>query len=192
MADAEPVRRAREPPIGNQRDLLADTLADQRAGGLQHLAHARPAFRTLIADDDHVADLVVAALYRGERILLAIKAARRAGELQPLHAGDLHDRPLRRQVAPEHHHAAGWREGVRGRTDHVLLLGEDGLLQILGNGLAGDGDAVAVEIAAIEQSLYQHRHAADLLKVFHHVFAARLEIADIGRAGEDFSHFVQV
>src|SRR5260370_10222329 len=134
MADAEPVRRAREPPISNQRDFLADTLADKRAGGRQHLAHTRPALRTLVADDDHVADLVVAVPYRGERILLAIEAARRPGELQPLHACDFDDRPLRRQVALEHDHA-GWGERIRGRPDHVLLLGEDDVLQIVGDRL---------------------------------------------------------
>src|SRR5262245_46515447 len=99
MPDAEAVRGAREAAVGDKGYLLAYALADQRAGRLQHFAHARPAFRPLIADDDHVAEIVGPALHRGERILLAVEAARRAGELQPRHARDLHNRPLRRKVA---------------------------------------------------------------------------------------------
>ena len=41
--------------------VLAEALADERAGDLQHLAHARPAARALVADHDHVARLDRAA-----------------------------------------------------------------------------------------------------------------------------------
>src|SRR5947208_11047471 len=120
MANAEPVRGAREAPIGDQGDLFAHALADQRAGRRQHLAHAGAALRPLVADDDDVALLVGAFADRLERVLLAVETARRPGELQPFHAGNLYDSPLRREVALEHHHAAGRRERVRGRADDVL------------------------------------------------------------------------
>ena len=57
VADHQAVRRAREAAVGDQRDLLADALADERAGHVQHLAHARAAGRALVADHDHVAGL---------------------------------------------------------------------------------------------------------------------------------------
>ena len=97
MADAEAARRAGEPPIGDQRHLLAHALAVDRRGGGQHLAHAGAALRALVADDDDVAGLVGARIDRGEGFLLAVEAQRGALEAQGLHAGDLHDR---RRPAP--------------------------------------------------------------------------------------------
>ena len=37
------------------------------------------------------------------------------------------------------------------------------------------------EIAAVEQRLHQHRHAADLEHVLGDVFAAGLQVGDVGR-----------
>ena len=41
VADHQAVRRAREAAVGDQRDLVAEPLADERRGDVQHLAHAR-------------------------------------------------------------------------------------------------------------------------------------------------------
>ena len=60
MADAEAARRAGEPSVGDQRDLAAHALAVERGGGRQHLTHAGAALGTLIANDEHVAFLVLA------------------------------------------------------------------------------------------------------------------------------------
>jgi hypothetical protein len=51
MADAEAVRRTREPAVGQQRHLLADTLAVERRRRRQHLAHAGPAARARESSD---------------------------------------------------------------------------------------------------------------------------------------------
>ena len=77
MADAEAARGAGEAAVGDQRDLVAHALAVERGRGRQHLAHAGAALRALVADDEHVAFLVLARLDRGEGILLAVEAARR-------------------------------------------------------------------------------------------------------------------
>src|SRR5712671_7325682 len=153
MTDAEATRRTRKPAIGDQRHLLADPLAIERRRRRQHLAHPGTAARPLIADDDDVAFAVLTLLDRLEGVLLAIEAARRSAEAQRLHPGDLDDGALRREVALEHGDPAGRRQWLRGRTHHVLPLGEDDIAQILGDGPAGDGDAVAVQIAAVEQRL---------------------------------------
>src|SRR4051812_45271903 len=84
MADAEATRRAREAPVGDQRDLAAGPLSSQRRSGREHLAHARTAARALVTDDEHVAFLVGAGLHGLEAGLFAVKAARRAGELERL------------------------------------------------------------------------------------------------------------
>jgi hypothetical protein len=39
--------------------------------------------------------------------------------------------------------------------------------EVLGHGLAGDGEAVAVEQAGVEQLLHDDRHAADAVEVGH-------------------------
>ena len=121
MADAEAARRAGEAPVGDQRDLVAHALAVKRRGGRQHLAHAGAAARALVADDEHVAFLVVLVLHRLEAGLLAVEAARRAGELQVRHAGDLHDRAFGREVALEADDAAGRGERLVGRAHDVLV-----------------------------------------------------------------------
>src|SRR5713226_2905093 len=54
MADAEAARRAGEAAVGDQRDLAAGALAVERRRGRQHLAHAGPAARPLVADDEDV------------------------------------------------------------------------------------------------------------------------------------------
>ena len=57
VADHQPAGAAREAAVGDQRHLLAEPLADDRGGDLQHLAHPGAAGRALVADHDHVAGL---------------------------------------------------------------------------------------------------------------------------------------
>ena len=118
MADAEAARRAGEPAVGDERDLVAHALAVESRGGGQHLAHAGTAARPLVADDEHLAFLVPAVRHGLEAGLLAVEAARRTAEdlLVERHAGDLHDRPFGREVAPQPHDAAGRRDRL-GRRD---------------------------------------------------------------------------
>ena len=61
---------------------LAQPGADDRAGDAEHLAHARPAARPLVADDDDVAGLDGLALDGVERRLLAVEHARRTAVRQ--------------------------------------------------------------------------------------------------------------
>ena len=93
MADAEPARRAGEAPVGDQRDRFAQARADDRAGDREHLAHAGPAARPLVPDDDDVARFDVLRLDRLERSLFAVEDARRAAMLHAIGARDLHDAP---------------------------------------------------------------------------------------------------
>ena len=106
VAGHEAVGRAREPAVGEQRHVLAQALAHDRRGHVQHLAHAGPALRALVADHDHVAGLDRAAFDRRERVLLAVEHARRARGAEcacgprPSHAA------LRREVALQDHEPA--------------------------------------------------------------------------------------
>src|SRR5262249_51447486 len=80
MADAEAAGGAREAAIGDERDLVAHALAIDGGCGGEHLAHARAAARTFVADDNHIACLVLAAAHGLVGVLLAIEAAGPSGE----------------------------------------------------------------------------------------------------------------
>ena len=66
VADHQAARRAREAPVGEERDLLAHALAVDERGDAEHLAHAGAAARPFVADDEHVAFGVGARGDRGE------------------------------------------------------------------------------------------------------------------------------
>src|SRR2546423_11518007 len=91
MADAEAARRAREAPVGDQRDFVGETLAVKRRRRGQHLTHARTALGSLMADDDHITFLVVARLHGGECLLFAIENARGSSMMEMLQPGHFHD-----------------------------------------------------------------------------------------------------
>src|SRR5580700_1788416 len=107
MADAEAARRAGEPAVGDQRDLAAHALTVERSGGRQHLTHAGAAFRALITDDQHVAFPIRPVLDGFEASFLAVEAARRPGETQARHAGNLNNGAVGREIALKAHHATG-------------------------------------------------------------------------------------
>jgi hypothetical protein len=83
VADDEAVRAAGEAPVGDQRDVLAETGAHDGAGGGEHLRHAGPPFGTLVADHDHIALLDLAVLERMQHVLLGIEDARRPSKRSP-------------------------------------------------------------------------------------------------------------
>src|SRR5271156_970694 len=61
VADHEAVAAPGKPPVGDERDAVAQTLADDGAGRAQHLAHPRAALRTLVTDDNDIPRLDLAA-----------------------------------------------------------------------------------------------------------------------------------
>src|SRR5262245_10575489 len=60
MADAESAGGTGEAAVGDQRHLVAHSLAIDRRRSCQHLAHAWPAARTFVADDEDIAVAVFA------------------------------------------------------------------------------------------------------------------------------------
>ena len=114
---------AREPPVGEQGADLAEALRFQIAGRIEHLLHARPAARALIADDDHVARLDLAAEDALDRRLLALEDARPPGKHQDrgIDAGGLHDGTVDGDVAVEHGKAAVLGEGMLDVADDAVL-----------------------------------------------------------------------
>ena len=192
MADAEAARRAGEPSVRDQRHRLAEAAPVDRGGRRQHLAHAGPALGAFIADDDDIARLDAPVDHGVEGVLLAVEAARRALELQHVHARDLHDRAVRGEAALEAHHAARLAERRLHRIDDLLVGREGDVLEVFGHGLAGDRDAVAVQEAVVEQLAQQDRDAAGVVHILGDILPAGLEVTDIGRRAEDLGDLQQV
>src|SRR3954451_1210535 len=107
MADAETSGSPGKAAIGDERDLAAHALPRQRRRGREHLPHAGTAARALIADDDDLTLFVGFLLDRLEGVLLAIKAASRAGKLEIRHPRNLHDRALWREISLQANHPSG-------------------------------------------------------------------------------------
>src|SRR3546814_18758922 len=65
---------------------------------------------------------------------------------------------------------------------HNILVGRQGhALELLLDGLAGHRDAVAVQVAAVEQRPHDDLHAADLEEVLGDVAPARSEERRVGK-----------
>ena len=110
----------------------------------------------------------------------------------PVHAGDLHDGAFGRQVALQADDAAGGGQRALGRPYHVLVLRQADLAEVFRDRLAGDRDAVAVQITAVEQRPHQYGNAADFIEVLGDVFSTRLQVGDVRRAPEDGADIVQI
>ena len=111
MTDAESPRSAREAAIGNERDLVARTLAIEHGRGRQHFPHAGAAARTLVSDDQNITLLVVPGRNRLKAFLFRIEAAGRTGKLERVEADHLHNGSVRCQIAaqPDHNRqSARW------------------------------------------------------------------------------------
>src|SRR5207248_1677210 len=120
VPDHQTVRGAREAAVGDERYLVAEPLADERRGDVQHLAHPRAARRALVADHDDLARLDGARLDRGEAVLLGVEHACRAAMEEAFVPRELHDRALGSQVAAEHREPAGRLERPLEGYDDLL------------------------------------------------------------------------
>ncbi len=154
MADAEAAGRTGETSVGDQRNFFTGALAVERGRRRKHFAHAGAATRSFVADHQHFALFVLAMLDCIEAGLLAVEAARRAAELQRLHAGDFHDRAIGCEITLEPNHAAGRQQRFVGRMNDVLIRIPFHVFQIFGDRAAGDCQAIAVQEPVVEQSLH--------------------------------------
>ncbi len=72
MPHNKAVRAPGKAAIGEQRHILAETRAHNRRRRRQHLRHARAAFRTFIANNDHVALTDLPVLERVQHFLFGV------------------------------------------------------------------------------------------------------------------------
>ena len=186
VADDEAVAAAAEASVGDERDVFAEAFAHDGAGGRKHFAHARSALRSLAANDDDVAFLDRAVEDRFQRLLFALEHDGFAFETQTFLAGDLADCASGSEVAVEDDEVTVLFDRVVERADDLLALRiRFHVRQRLGHGFAGDGEAIAVEQAGVEQRLHERADAADGDERAHAVFAAGLEVGEHGHAFAD-------
>ena len=105
MADHETLRRAGEAAVRDHRHGLAQSLADDGRGDLQHLAHPGPATRAFVADDHGIAGLDLAPGNRRESVLFAVEHASRTAMRGRRVLRHLHHRAVGGQRAAEHDEA---------------------------------------------------------------------------------------
>ncbi|MEN4474174.1 hypothetical protein [Mycolicibacterium cosmeticum] len=192
MPDAQARRAAGEPAVGHQQHILAQARALDGAGDREHLAHTRAALGALVADDDDVAVRDGAVLERVQRGPLPLENPCRALEHVGVETGRLHHRALRRERAVQDRDAAGRMDRIAHRPQHLAVrVRRLDVGEVLRHGLTGDGQAIPVQQAGIQQCLHHHRHPADLVDVLHHVPAERLHVgqvrhllADAGEIGQ--------
>ncbi len=73
----------------------------------------------------------------------------------------------------------------RNLPNHRLVNREAHPGEILGHGLAGDGQRVTVQQASVEQVLHDQWYAPCLIELRHHVPPAGTQIGDVWRAAAD-------
>ena len=182
----EAARGSGEATVGEEGHGLAQ-FGDAGDGGrdLQHLAHAGSAFRTFVADDDHVVGLDLAALDGVEGVLLGVEDARRAAMLEALVSGDLDDAAFGSEIALEDDESAGGLDGVVEGVDDFLSGSLDGLRGFFGEGLAGNVPGGAVDQAGVDQALCEQAAAARGVIIGRDVLAPGLEVAEQRRLRAD-------
>ena len=178
MADHQAAGGAGEAAVGDHRDALAEALADDRRGDLQHLPHPGAADRALVADHDDVAGVDLLVLDGAEAVLFGLEDAGRAGLLAALGAGDLDHGALRGEVAAHDRQAAFGLERVVERAHDFLARRLGRRRGVLADRLAGDRDRVAVQEPGFGEPLEDHRHAAGRVEVGGDEAAAGLEVGE--------------
>ena len=174
---------ARETAIGDESHAFAQTSADQRARRGQHFRHTGAALGPQITQHHHIPcdDFAGQDGFQGR--LLIVEHTGRAGDDGVLQSRDLGHGAFRAQVALQDGQVALCVHRLVDAADHVLvragLIGH--VLQYFGNGLAADGDAVAMQQARVEQHFHHLRNPACAVQIYSQVLAAGLEVAQHGR-----------
>ena len=182
VADHQPVRRAGEAAVGDEGDLVAEPLADERRGHVQHLAHSRSAGRPLVPDDDHVARHDRPSLDGGEAILLGVEHARGPAMVQPFVPCELDDAPVGRKIAAEDREAAGRLQRLVPRDDDVLARPLVRTVGDLAQRASVNRSRCLVHDTRPHELAGNERDAARSVQVGRDVAAARLDVGDDRRA----------
>src|SRR5262249_37990955 len=144
---------SREPTVRDQCNRIEQSLPDQRGGRREHLRHAGTALRALVTDDDDVTGLDLLRENRVQAALLGVKNPRPAGKFRFLNPGGLSYTAFGGQIAFKNREMTSIVHRPIPRPDYLLITPRlrGHICQLLSQGSAGDGNAVAVKSVMIEQ-----------------------------------------
>ena len=195
VADAEAVGPAREPAVGDERDVAAPAGALHGTGDGQHLAHARAALGALVADDDDVAG--VRSGRRGPPPCAPSSPSKtRAGpsKWSKSMPATLTTAPFGASEPVQDGDAARCRGWV---ADSGCTTSPSGA----GGSMSARFSATVLPVT-VRQSpwsrpsssrcCHDDRHATDAVDVDHVVLAVRLGVGDVGDPGRDLVEVVEV
>src|SRR5829696_1817897 len=176
---------AGEAAVGEEADRIAQPLAYQGCCHAEHLAHAGAALGAFVPDHDDVSLFYTALRYRFHRLFFAFEDACGTLVREPGVAGDLEDAALRGQVALEDHEPTRLLQRALNGGYHVLARRLFGVLDLLGNGLAGRGELVAVHEAGVDEAAPNELCAPSTVETHGSIAAAGLEVGNDGGTAAD-------
>lgn len=183
VTDQKAVRTTGEAPISDEGNILAKASAHDGRARLKHLRHTRTTLGTLVADDNDglLALLDLTALESLNEAILVVVDLGGTLETETLLASDLADAAAGGEGATENLDVTGRLDGVAHGADDLLLGGEVGVgLDVLLHGLAGDGDARAINDTFPEKELEEGGGTTNLAEILHDVLAGGLEVSEEG------------
>src|SRR6266550_3444313 len=158
VADAQPASSARKPSVGDERHLGADWHSLEHARQRQHLAHTRPATRTLATHHDHFTGADIVDTHGRDRRLFALEHPGRTAEgvVVMLDGADFDHRAAGSEVAEQHAERATRRMRLRDRPDTSLVEIPDAL-DIFADSLSSDRERVEEESVRLLRQLLEER-----------------------------------
>src|ERR1019366_2886270 len=160
VRDHEPVRRATEAAIGEQRHRVAEARTLHGRRYEQHFAHTWSAFRTFVANHHHIVGLDLAVVYRRESVFFALEHARRTHMLALVVAGEFDHARIRRERTPQDRQTTRGLQRLIKRQDYVLARSFDGLRRLFTERLARAGEHRSVDVLALGEPLRNNSDAA--------------------------------
>ena len=146
MSDHQAAGGPGEASIGDQRNGFTQTCADDRCGDAEHLPHPGTAGRTFIPGYEYVVGLDHSGSDGGSTRLFTVEHACGADMTSALGARELGDAPVRRQIAAQDMQRTTGLNRMIGRENDIAV-GLHGVFDRSGDGGAGDGGRVAVEMS---------------------------------------------
>ena len=154
MPHIKPVAASGETTISDECDFLDQAAPSNCAGRREHFAHAWATDRTLVTDDNDITSDDIAAENADECVFLAFIDFGSAFKVETFFASDLANSTFRGEIAAQDTKVSGLFNRLIERANDILLVRKTCvrlyILQRLGNGFAGDGEAIAMQHAAVE------------------------------------------
>ncbi len=193
MADSSTAGSTREAAISDEGHGLIQLHAGQSRGGVQHLPHTGAALGALVADDHHITGDDLTRVDGGNGGLLTVEDTGRAGVLLHLgsHGAPLDHAAVGSDVAPEDLQTTGLRIGILDGADG-LFVEDVGTLDVLAEGLAGDGGYIQIQQTLLGQLCLHGGDAACGVEVGHMGGAGGGQVAEVGGPGADLIEEFQV